>query len=257
MPAAGLSDHSCGGGAEVRPNPQVSSHSAGRGKETQASQGHGLLRLGPLRGRGSVTRENPRECQYFSRFPAASRRFQLRSCPSVPATAGSPPRAQRGQLVRRPGLLGPRAGPTPRLPGQAARRLPAGAHRNAPPRGPCPAAAPRPDRDSWVPKGLSRQRSGPSPPHATHPPRACPSAHAPARYLRSRSRSSSTWPLSPGGRPSARPLGSAPRTPLATWTLHREEGRWGDYHILAYQCASRGLSSQWSLWKGGDWAEHA
>lgn len=257
MPAAGLSDHSCGGSAEVRPNPQVSSHSAGQGKETQASQGHGLLRLGPLRGRSLVTRENPHECQYFSRLPAAARKFELRSCSAAPAAAGSPPRAQRGQLVRQPALLCPRAGPTPRLPDQAARRLPAGAHGNAPPRGPCPTAAPRPGRDSWVPKGLSRQRRGPSPQRAAHPPRARPSAHAPARYLRQRSRSSSTWPLSPGGRPSARPLGSAPRTPLATRTQLGKEGRWSDYHILAYQCASRGLSSQWSLWKGGVWAEHA
>lgn len=120
-----------------------------------------------------------------------------------------------------------------------------------------PGRALRPDRDSWVPKGLSRQRGGRCPPRAAHQPQAGPSAHAPARYLRSPPRSSSTWPLSPGGRPSARPLGSAPRTLLATRTRPAEEGRGLHYHILAYQRASRGRSSQWSPWKGGDWAEHA
>ncbi|KAL0604881.1 Protein PPP5D1 [Plecturocebus cupreus] len=119
--------------------------------------------------------------------------------------------------------------------GQAARSPPAGAHSNAPPRAARPGRALRPDRDSWVPKGLSRQRGGRCPPRAAGRPRAGPSAHAPARYLRSPPRSSSTWPLSPGGRPSARPLGSAPRTLLAIRTRPAEEGRGPHYHILAYQ----------------------
>lgn len=230
------------------PTPRSPRTPRDEGRKRRPLQGHGRRRLGPLSARGSVTREKPRECQYFGRFPAASRKFKPRSCCAAPAAAGSQPRAQRGQLVSRPDCS---------VLARAPRRLPAAAHGNAPPRGPCPAAAPRPGRDSWVPKGLSRQRRGPSPQRAARPPRARPSARAPARYLRSCSRSSSTWPLSPGGRPSARPLGSAPRTPLATRTPLGEEGRRRDYHILAYRGASRGPPSQWSLWKGGDWAEHA
>lgn len=198
----------------------------------QASQGHGLLRLGPLRGRSLVTRENPRECQYFSRFPAASRKFELRSCSAAPAAAGSPPRAQRGQLVRRPGLLGPHAGPTPRLPDQAARCLPAGAHGNAPPRGPCPTAAPRPGRDSWVPKGLSRQRRAARVPSAqpirrepaparTRPPVTCGRVRAPPPPGRSL----------PGAAP--QPAPSARRRALR-WLLGHSSGRRGVGAITIY-----------------------
>lgn len=158
--------------------------------------------------------------------------------PHPPQPVGPPARTARS---RGGGLMS-------RLPGQAARRPVATAVPR--PARPGAAAAPRPGRDSWAPKGLSRRCSRPSPPRAAVLPRAGPSAHAPARYLRSRSRSSSTWPLSPGGRPSARPLGSAPRSLLAARTRPGRRGV-GDYHILAYQRASRGLSSQWSLWKGG------
>lgn len=182
-----------------------------------------------------------------------------------PAASAGPAAAPQPQSPLGPGTLraatGLSAGPTARCPGgpraadpgtgrppAACLPVPTAVPR---PARPDPAAAPRQGRDSWVPKGLSRQRCGPSAPRAARPPLAGPSAHAPARYLRSRSRSSSTWPLSPGGRPSARPLGSAPRTLLATRTQPGEEGRGGDYHILAYQRASRDLSSQWSLWKAG------
>lgn len=246
VPAAGLSGRGWGGGAEVRPDPWVSSHSAGCAEETQAAQGHGLLRLGPLRGRGSATRETARVpvLQQLPRSLPQALASELPRSPSL-GCVSAPGRAAAGRSAG----LGCSASTAD--PGSGRRRLPAGAHGNAPPR------AARPGRDSWVPKGLSRQSCGPSAPRAASPPRAGPSAHAPARYLRSRSRSSSTWPLSPGGRPSARPLGSAPRTLLATRPRPGEEGRGGDYHILAYQRASRGVSSQWSFWKGGDWSEHA
>lgn len=141
--------------------------------------------------------------------------------PQVPALCTSRPVAQRARLLGARGA--PRRGSRVRPPA-ACPPVPTAVPR---PARPGPVAAPWPGRDSWVPKGLSRQRSGPSAPRAAGPPRAGPSAHAPARYLRSRSRSSSTWPLSPGGRPSARPLGSAPRTLLATRTQPGEEGRGG------------------------------
>lgn len=258
--------------AFVPPGPQLDSGSKCRRLDCQVAAGEGAPRSGPTPGSPRTLRdarrrrrprkatgcwgsglcaggarrpEKQRECRYFSSYPAASRKPWPRSCPAALASAASRP----------PGALRPvdppvwAARPPPRIPGRAA-----AACRPVPTAMPRPA---RPDRDSWVPKGLSRQSCGPSAPRAASPPRAGPSAHAPARYLPSRSRSSSTWPLSPGGRPSARPLGSAPRTLLATRPRPGEEGRGGDYHILAYQRASRGVSSQWSLWKGGDWAEHA
>lgn len=152
-----------------------------------------------------------------------------RSPPQVPAP--ELPRSPRRAASRPPGraAAGQSASPGYSAPTRAPRR--GSRVRPPPPACRCPRQCPaqrgpaRPGLDSWVPKGLSRQRGGPSAPRAASPPRAGPSAHAPARYLRSRSRSSSTWLLSPGGRPSARPLGSAPRTLLATRPRPGEEGR--------------------------------
>lgn len=256
VPAAGLSGPAEWGDAEVRPDPRLSSHSAGRAERTQAAAGHWLPRRGPLSGRDSAP-EKPRERRCSGQSPSAWCKCRPRSGSAALAAAGSRHPARRGRSLRGPDCWVPA-----RAPRRGSRVRPPAACPPVPtavprPARPGPVVAPRPGRDSWAPKGLSRQRSGPSAPRAARPPRAGPSAHAPARYLRSRSRSSSTWPLSPGGRPSARPLGSAPRTLLATRTQPGEEGRGSDYHILAYQRASRGLSSQWSLWKGGDWVEHA
>lgn len=174
----------------------------------------------------------PRKCRYFSRVPSAFRKCRPRSYPAALAAAGS--RRRFAAAHRSAGWGCTVAARAPRL-GSRVRPPVCPCPRQCPRAQPGPAAAPRPDRDSWVTKGLSRQRGRPRSPRAAGPPRSGLNAHAPARYLRSRSRSSSTWPLSPGGRPSARPLGSAPRTLLATRTRPGEEGRGGDYHILAYQ----------------------
>lgn len=168
------------------------------------------------------------------------------------------PRAAAGRSAGR--TAGCPRGPRAADPGSGrppARRLPAVPTAVPRPARPDPAAAPRPGRDSWVPKGLSRQRGGPSAPRAARPPRAGPSAHAPARYLRSRSRSSSTWPLSPGGRPSARPLGSAPRTLLATRTQPGEEGRGGRLPYISIPARVTCPFQPMVTLEGGDWGEHA
>lgn len=169
-----------------------------------------------------------------------------------------PARAQRGQSARRPGRHGPRAGRTPRLPGPAARPLLARVYGDVPPRAARRGHPARPGRDSWVPKGLSRQRGGPSAPPRSRcaeslpqrararPPVTCGRVRAPPPPGRSL----------PGAAPQPAPrLGAA--HPAGCSDTAQGGGALGNYHILAYQCVSRGFSSQWSLWKGGAWSEHA
>lgn len=118
VPASGLSGPAEWGDAEVRPDPRVSSHSAGRAERTQAAPGHGLPRRGPLR---EGTR--PPRSRAIADAPAS---------PPLPAASPGTLHVAAGRSA------GPTAGcprgPAPRIPGQAARRLPARAHGSAPPR---------------------------------------------------------------------------------------------------------------------------
>lgn len=166
----------------------------------------GLARPGAAEAGLCARRGSPplkaRECRDFSRFPTASCKPRPHSSRQPSAPSRTP---ARQSLTATAGSGRPPAGGCPRQCSAS--------------RGPAWRLL-QPRRDSWVSKGLSRQPGAGCPPRA-----ACPSAHAPARYLRSPSRSSSTWLLSPGGRPSARPLGSAPCTLRATPSRPGKEGR--------------------------------
>lgn len=166
MPGSGLSGRGWKGGAEVRPDPGVSSHPAGCAEETQAAQGHGLQRPRPLGGRGSAPPEKPCECRYSSRFPVASREPRPRSCPAALPETGSRPLGVLRRVDLPARAARPSRGPHAADPGSG-RRPPAC---RSPRQCPAPPRAARPSGDSWVPKGLSRQRSGPSAPRVASPP---------------------------------------------------------------------------------------
>lgn len=258
-PACG-SKAPAGGGAvrrrlRVRPAPRAPRTPRGeRGGAGRA--GHGLPGRGPLRGGGSVSPQELCERRSCSRVPAASRRSRPRSRPRTPAATGSPPgrSAARGPPART--ARSPR-GAARTAPGPASRPRLARVYGSVPPRAAPRGHGARPGRDSWAPKGLSRRRGGPSAPHAAGAPGAAPARRRPpARYLRPRPRSSSTWRLSPGAAPQPAPrLGAA--HPAGCSDTAGGGGALGNYHILAYQCVSRGFPSQWSLWRGGAWSGHA
>lgn len=221
----------------------------GRAAEARAAARQGLAIPGGT-GRGAAPQPVPRSLpQVSAPEPTPNpRRHQV------------PARAPRGQsAARRPGRHGPRAGRTPRLPGPAARPLHARVYGSVPPRAARRGQRARPGRDSWVPKGLSRQRGGPSAPRAAGAPRAGPSAHAPARPPVTCGRVRAPPPPGrslPGAAPQPAPrLGAA--HPAGYSDTARGGGALGNYHILAYRCASRGFPSQWSLWEGGAWSGHA
>lgn len=255
--AAGLSDRSCGSGDRGKADPRVSSHSAGRSEETQAAPGHGLLRRRPLGGRVSIPPRNHASAGTAAGSPQPPASPGPEAAPQPPLRLG--PRPGRTAAVR---SAGPDCLVFARAPRRRSRVRPPAACLPMPtamphPARPGPATAAQPRRDSWVPKGLSRQRRGPSPsarcPSATSRPQRARARPLPAvafallLHLAALSRGP---PLSPPPR-----LGAAHSAGYSDTA--RGGGAWSDYHILAYQCASRGLSSQWSLWKGGDSAEHA
>lgn len=167
--------------------------------------------------------------------------------PAVLARLRPGPGARGGRSIRSPGLLGPHAGPTAQDPGSGRRRLPAGAHGNAPPR----AARPGPALTAGCPRVKPAARR-PRCPRAASPPRR----PAPARtrppvtcgrvplllHLAALSREP---PLSPPPRlGAAHPAGYSAKA----WG----EGRGGNYHILAYQRARHVASpANWHCGEAG------
>lgn len=139
VPAAGLSRPRLGGGAEVRPDTRVSSHSAARAgrrgpRKATGYSGAGLWAVGVA---GWGTRpphpEKPRECGYSSGSPQP-RESRPQSCPVLARPSRPRGRAAAGRSAR-PGCSAPT---------QAPRR--GSRVRPPPPACRCPTAMPRPER---------------------------------------------------------------------------------------------------------------
>ena len=126
VPAAGLSGRGWEGAPRSGPTPRSPPLRGTRGVDAgrarpRATQARASGRWG-LGGGGTrpPPPEKPRECGYSSRFPAAPRESRPQSCPAVLARLRPDPQGVRRPVDPLARLLGPHAGPTARIPGQAA-----------------------------------------------------------------------------------------------------------------------------------------